>query len=108
MARGISRGEIWMYRFALPDKRRPVLVLSRQAALDRLRTAVVAPVTSTIHGLPSEVIVGVAQGLKGKSAVNLDHLYTVDQNDLKSFVGALDRGALSHVCRALGIAMGCI
>jgi mRNA interferase MazF len=83
------------------------LVLSRQAALDHLRTAVVAPITSTVHGLPSEVRVGVAEGLKAESVVNLDHLYTVSQSELRSFVGTLPADSLQAVCQALAIAMGC-
>jgi mRNA interferase MazF len=107
MAGRVSRGEIWMYRFARPDKRRPVLVLSRQRALDHLRTAVIAPVTTTGRGLPSEVAVGVAEGLKQPSFVNFDHLYTVPQVELKAFVGSLDSEKMNAVCAALAIALGC-
>jgi mRNA interferase MazF len=96
-----------MYRFGKPDKRRPVLVLSRSAALEHLRTAVVAPITSTIHGVPSEVLVGVADGLKGDSAVNLDHLYTVPQDELRQYLGHLDHERMSEVCRAVNVALGC-
>jgi mRNA interferase MazF len=107
VAGGVNRGEIWLYRFARPDKRRPVLVLSRQRALDHLRTAVVAPITTTDRGLPSEVVVGVTEGLKQPCVVNLDHLYTVAQADLRKFVGALDAKKLDAVCSALAVALGC-
>jgi mRNA interferase MazF len=73
MARGVNRGEIWMYRFSSPDKRRPVLVLSRQDVIGLLHTVMVAPVTSAIRGAPSEVVIGIDEGLKTQSAVNLDH-----------------------------------
>jgi mRNA interferase MazF len=96
-----------MLRFARPDRRRPVLVISRQVALDHLRTAVVAPITSAIRGLPSEIRVGVEEGLKKESVVNLDHLYTVEQKDLRLHLGRLDAAAMRDVCEALGIAMGC-
>jgi mRNA interferase MazF len=96
-----------MYRFGPPDKRRPVLVLSRQAVLDHLRTAVVAPITTTVHGVPSEIRVGTEHGLKSASVVNLDHLYTVPQQELKAFVGTLSRDELGAVCAALAVAMGC-
>jgi mRNA interferase MazF len=96
-----------MYRFGAPDKRRPVLVLSRQRALDHLRTAVVAPITTTSHGLPSEVAVGVEEGLKHPSIVNLDHIYTVPQAALRGFVGALTPEKLRDVCEGLAIALGC-
>jgi mRNA interferase MazF len=97
-----------MYRFASPDKRRPVVVLSRPAALRWLRTAVVAPVTSTIHGLPSEVSVGVDDGLRNPSVVNLDHIYTVPQDDLRQWVGQLDAGRMAEVCAAINVALSCV
>ena len=107
MARGVNRGEIWQYRFKTPDKRRPVLVLSRQEVIPLLHTVMVAPITSTRRGAPSEVLVGVNEGLKHESAVNLDHVQTVERARLVSFVGSLDAGQMRRVCRALSIATGC-
>lgn len=107
MARQIARGDLWLYRFAPPDKRRPVLVLSRDGALQHLRTAVVAPITTTIRDLPSEVRVGVADGLKSESAVNLDHLYTVEKDDLRQWLGRLPEVRMRAVCEAVEIALGC-
>ena len=101
------RGEIWLYTFKPPDKRRPVVVLTRESVLPLLRTAMVAPVTSTIRGLPSEVLVGVAEGLKGDSAVNLDWVQTVEQQRLKHYLGSLDDSKMAQVCRALAVATGC-
>jgi mRNA interferase MazF len=54
----VNRGEIWLYTFKPPDKRRPVLVLTRQEVIGLLSTVIVAPITSTIRGAPSEVVVG--------------------------------------------------
>ena len=107
MARELKRGEIWLYTFKDPDKRRPVLIISRQAALRFLRTALIAPVTSTIHGSPAEVLVGVAEGLKHPSAVNLDHVQTVEQSLLYQFIGTVDADTMRRVCRALAVATGC-
>lgn len=107
MAGELKRGEIWLYTFKAPDKRRPVLIISRQAALRFLRTALVAPVTSTIHGSPAEVLVGVAEGLKHPSAVNLDHVQTVEQSLLHQFIGTVDADTMRRVCRALAVATGC-
>ncbi len=104
---GLRRGEIWLHQFAAPDKRRPVVVLSRTRALPLLRTAVVAQITSTIRGLPSEVVVGIDEGLKSPSAINLDHVQTVDQHKLHHYVGALSEEKMQQVCRALAIATGC-
>lgn len=107
MARGMTRGDIWMYTFAKPDKRRPVLVISRQSVIPLLRTVMVAPVTSAIHGVPSEVRIGIEHGLKHDSAINLDHVQTVDQSRLKTFICHLDHGLMDEVCRALAVAAGC-
>ena len=101
------RGEIWQYRFRAPDKRRPVLVLTRQEVLPLLRTAMVAPITSTIRGLPSEVSVGVDEGLKHDSAINLDHVQTVEQHLLHRYVGTVSEAKMRKVCRALALATGC-
>lgn len=107
MARDVGRGEIWQYRFKAPDKRRPVLVLSRSEAIRLLHTVMVAPVTSTIRGAPSEVLVGTAEGLKHESAVNLDHVQTVERARLVGYVGTLRPARMREVCRALAIATGC-
>jgi mRNA interferase MazF len=103
----ISRGDIWMYRSKSPDKRRPVVVLSRQEVIGLLHTVMVAPVTSTIAGAPSEVIVGANEGLKHDCAVNLDHVQTVEQSDLVARRGSLSAARMREVCRALAIAAGC-
>jgi mRNA interferase MazF len=107
MARRVGRGEVWTYRFAAPDKRRPVLVLSREDAIRVLSTVIVAPITSTIHGVPSEVVIGIREGLKHVSAVNLDHVQTVPTARLVRYVGQLDFEKMGAVCRALAVATGC-
>lgn len=107
MASRLRRGEIWLYTFASPDKRRPVLVLSRQKAIEMLQTVLVAPVTSSIHGSPSEVLIGIEDGLKNDCAVNLDQVQTVDQGKLRHFVATLTPAKMSAVCRALRIATAC-
>ena len=107
MARELSRGEIWLFSFSRPDKRRPVLVLTRQEVIPLLSTVMVAPITSTIRGAPSEVVVGFDEGLKHESAVNLDHVQTVPKDQLRQFVGTLGRHKMGQVCRALAIAAGC-
>ena len=107
MASRVNRSEIWLYSFGIPDKRRPVLVLSRQMAISLLRTVLVAPITSAAHGAPSEVQVGTDEGLKHESVINLDQVQTVDQAKLKHFVGTVGPEKMTAVCRALLIATGC-
>ena len=108
MARALNRGEIWLYRFKAPDKRRPVLILSRQEVIPLLHTVMVAPITSTRRGAPSEVLLGANEGLKHDSAVNLDHVQTVERARLVSFVGSLNPALMRQVCRALAVATGCL
>lgn len=107
MARAVNRGEIWTYRFKAPDKRRPVLVISRQEVIGLLHTVMVAPITSTIHGAPSEVVIGSSEGLKRPSAINLDHVQTVERARLVSYIGSVPPGTMKAVCRALAVATGC-
>jgi len=107
MAREVRRGEIWRYRFRPPDKTRPVVVLSRPDVIGLLLTVMVAPVTSSFRGAPSEVTVGVQEGLKHPSAVNLDHVQTVEKSRLGGFVGTLSPETMREVCRALAVAVGC-
>lgn len=107
MAREVSRGEVWGFRFAAPDKKRPVLVISRQEVIGLLHTVLVAPITSTIRGLPSEVVVGEREGLRHASAVNLDHVQTVEKARLVGYVGSVSSDKMRDVCRALAVAVGC-
>jgi mRNA interferase MazF len=103
----VNRGDIWRYRFRAPDKQRPVLVLSRQEVIGLLHTVMVAPITSTMRGAPSEVAVGVTEGLKHESAVNLDHVQTVERARLAGYVGHVAPEKMRAVCLALAVATGC-
>jgi len=96
-----------MYAFAVPDKRRPVLVLTRASVIPFLDTVTVAPITSTHRGLPSEVPVGPEEGLKVASVVNLDHVQTVPRSRLHQYVGRLSAQKMAAVCEALAVALGC-
>ena len=107
MAGRVNRGDVWLYSCKSPDKRRPVLVLTRTEVIGLLRTVMVAPITSAIRGAPSEVIVGIEEGLKGRSAVNLDHVQTVEQRLLRQHLGSLGPDKMSSVCHALAVATGC-
>ncbi|HEY7213494.1 MAG TPA: type II toxin-antitoxin system PemK/MazF family toxin [Thermoanaerobaculia bacterium] len=103
----MNRGEIWLLALPRPDKRRPVLVLTRPALIRLLHTVTVAAVTSTLRGSPTEVELGPAEGLKQVSCVNLCNLFTVRQNDLTTFVGTVGPEKMTEVCRALAVASGC-
>lgn len=107
MARRVGRGEIWLLRFARPDKQRPVLVLSRSSLLEVLHTATVGAITTTMRGSPTEVDLDVEEGLKTKCCVNLANVFTVRQSDLHRFVGTVSAEKMRRVCHALAIATGC-
>jgi mRNA interferase MazF len=103
----MNRGEIWLLHLPRPDKRRPVLILSRPSLIKLLHTVTVAAVTSTMRGSPTEVEVGPQHGLKTTSCVDLCNIFTVRRTDLRTFVGSLNDEKMRDVCRALGIAVGC-
>ena len=107
MAGGLERGEVRLYRFPPPDKQRPVVVLTPQAALDYLSKVTVAPVTSSIRSVPSQVGLDIEDGMKGPCAVNLHTLVTVHKARLGRRVARLSNRRMDEVCRALGFALEC-
>jgi len=107
VAGAIARGDVRLYRFARPDKQRPVLVLTRESAIAYLSAVTVAPITSTIRGVPSEVRLTEADGMKGPCAVNLHNVVTVSKTHLGRRVAVLSAERLREVCGALGFALGC-
>jgi len=108
MAQRLNRGEIWLLDRPRPDKRRPVLVISRTSLLGVLHTVTVAAITSTLRGTSTEVALDEEAGLKQASCVNLCNLFTVHQLELRTFVGTVGPAKMHEVCRALAVATGCI
>jgi mRNA interferase MazF len=104
---GIARGEIRLYRFAPSGKQRPVVVLTRDSAIAYLSTVTVAPVTSTIRGVPSEVLLDESDGMKKPCAVNLHSMITVSQQRLGKRVARLSSVRLAEICAAARFSMGC-
>jgi mRNA interferase MazF len=82
------------------------LVLTRQDMIGRLHTVTVAPLTSAVRGVASEVVVGVEAGLKHPSAINLHHLATVPLAGLRTYVGRISLETLEQVRAALLFALG--
>ena len=107
MAGGIERGDIRLYRFAAPDKERPVLVLTRGSAIRYLTRVTVAPITSAVRGVPSEVVLDVEDGMKHACAVNLHNLVTVARSGLGRCVARLGNERMREVCAAIGFALEC-
>ncbi len=102
------RGEVWWCE--LPDvARRPVVVLSRDAAIPRLRRTLIAPCTTNIRGLPSEVVLEAGDDpVPLRSAVNLDSVESVSIATLTDRLGRLSDERMREVCSALSIAVDCL
>ncbi|MHB8296766.1 MAG: type II toxin-antitoxin system PemK/MazF family toxin [Acidimicrobiales bacterium] len=102
-----ARGELWWCE--LPDiGRRPVIVLSRDAAIPRLRRALVAPCTTTVRGLPSEVVLEPRDDpVPRPSAVNLDSVESVSIAVLVERLGRVSDARMRQICAAIGVAVDC-
>ena len=107
LAARIGRGDIRLYRSAPPDKNRPVVVLTRDSVIPYLSTVTVAPITSTIRGVPSEVILSAEDGMKNSCAVNLHNAITVSQERLGRRVAQLNSLRMDEICDALRFSLGC-
>ncbi len=105
MAR-VRRGEVRWYRFSRPDKNRPVVILTRDSVLEYLGEATVAPITRTVRGIPSEVVLGPEDGLPETCAVNLDHVQTVSKGRLGNVITTLTGRRLVQIREGLLFALG--
>ncbi|MGH8933360.1 MAG: type II toxin-antitoxin system PemK/MazF family toxin [Egibacteraceae bacterium] len=100
------RGEVW-WADVPGDKVRPVLVLTRERFIERLHSVLVAPVTSTVRGIPTEVALGPDDGLPHPCAANFDNLFTLRRDRLHEVIARLGDGHLEQVCLAYRFAAGC-
>jgi len=101
----MKHGEVRWYKFSLPDKKRPVLILTRNSVLEYLGEVTVAPITSTIRDIPSEVFLSKADGMPRECAVNCDHLQTVPKGKIGPLITSLSRGKMEDVGRAICFAL---
>lgn len=102
----MNRGEIRWYKFKAPDKKRPVLVLTRNPVLAYLGEVTVAPVTSTIRNIPSEVVLTKTDGMPKECAINCDHIQTVSRGKIGAHITTLSQSKLSEVRDAVLFALG--
>ena len=101
----MRRGEIRWYKFAKPDKKRPVLILTRDSVLDYLGEVTVAPITSTVRDIPSEVALSEADGVHHDCAINCDHVQTVSKGKIGALITTLPSVKLTAVGRAVRFAL---
>jgi mRNA interferase MazF len=102
----MQRGEIRWYRFQAPDKRRPVLLLTRDSVIDSLNEIIVVPITRTIRGITSEVVLTDEDGLPTTCALNLDHVGLAQRTRLEAVITTLPETRWREVEQALLIACG--
>lgn len=102
-----ARGDVWWCE--LPNVgRRPVVVLSRDAAIPRLRRTLIGPCTTRIRGIPSEVLLEPREDpIPQASVVNLDSVESVSIGTLVDRLGRLSDGRMRQICDALDVAIGC-
>ena len=103
---GAKRGEIRWYTFQLPDKRRPVLILTRDEVIDRLNEIIVVPATRTIRGLATEVILTPEDGMPVTCALNFDHVSLAQRKRLGAELGDLPATRWAEARLALLAACG--
>ena len=102
----MNQGDVYWYTFREPDKRRPVLILTRNSAIAFLSSLTVAPITTTIRGIPTEVVLTEADGLLATCAVNVDNLQTVPKAKFGGFIRHLNPTHMRAVRKAIQFALG--
>lgn len=101
----MKRGEVRWYKFRHPDKKRPVVVLTRNSVLEYLGEVTIAPITSTIRDIPSEVLLSRQDGVQSDCAINCDHLQTVSKTNLGALITTLSRDKIGELRKAIGFAL---
>lgn len=94
------------YRFLQPDKKRPVVILTRDSALEFLGEVTVAPITTTLRDIPTEVPLTRADGVPRDCAINLDHVQTVSRGRIGPLITTLNSEKMSRLRTALLFALG--
>jgi len=101
----MKRGEVRWYTFNRPDKRRPVLILTRNSVIEYLGELTIAPITSTVRDIPSEVFLSKENGMPKDCAVNCDHLQTVAKAKISSLIITLPAQKMIAVGQAIRFAL---
>ena len=101
----MKRGDVRWYHFKAPDKKRPVVILTRDAILEYLGEVTVAPLTTTIREIPSEVYLTRMNGMMRDCAINCDHIQTVSKNNIGGLITVLSAAKLDEVSEAVSFAL---
>lgn len=100
----MKHGEVRWYKFPQPDKKRPVLILTRDSVMQYLGEVTVAPITSTVRDIPTEVFLSKVDGMPRDCAVNCDHLQTVSKRRIGPIITSLLPEKMADVGRAIRFA----
>src|SRR5690606_18295 len=101
----VKRGSVRWYTFKAPDKRRPVLILTRDSAIPVLNSVTIAPITSTIRNIPTEVVLNQEDGVPHTCAVNLDNVQTVPKRNLGAHITQLSTAKMEEAATAISFAL---
>jgi mRNA interferase MazF len=101
----MKRGEIRWYKFKSPDKKRPVVILTRDSILEYLGEVTIAPITSTIRDIPSEVLLTRGDGMQNDCAINCDHIQTVSKGKIGSSITTLTQEKLKRLSKSIWFAL---
>ncbi len=102
----MKRGEIRWYKFKSPDKKRPILILTRDSILEYLGEVTIAPITSTVRDIPSEVFLSKHDGMKKDCAINCDHIQTVSKGEIGSLITTLPKEKMGQIRSAILFVLG--
>ena len=102
----MNRGDVCWYTFKTPDKKRPVLVLTRNSAIAVLNSVTIAPITSTIRNIPTEVILTRDDGLPNTCAANFDNIQTVPKSNVGDRIARLTARRMREAAAAVSFALG--
>ena len=102
----MNRGDVCWYTFKAPDKKRPVLILTRDSAIAVLNSVTVAPITSTIRSIPTEVVLTKDDGLPKTCAANFDNLQTVPKSNIGDRIARLTARKMKEAGPAVSFALG--
>ena len=101
----MKRGEIYWYTFNAPDKRRPVLILTRNTVIPYLNTVTIAPITTKVRDIPSEVLLTTEDGVYETCVANFDNIQTISQSKIGKIITRLPRERLDEVREAINFSL---
>ncbi|HTB87462.1 MAG TPA: type II toxin-antitoxin system PemK/MazF family toxin [Steroidobacteraceae bacterium] len=102
----MNRGDICWYTFKAPDKKRPVLVLTRESAIAVLNSVTIAPITSTVRSIPTELLLTKQDGVPHTCAANFDNLQTVSKSNIGERITRLTSRRMKEAAAAVSFALG--